>query len=158
MLTLRRFRELAESYGGDLQRWPQETRDGAQALLNVSSQARAFLDAERALDDAIAEASARSDAAARRISEDDAALARLRSVVTARIAVSSPRHHPAHWHRARESFRRVNGVISSHLIWVGMATGSSLAIIVGFLIGALYASEPASDAVLSMLQPIHILY
>jgi hypothetical protein len=158
MLTLRRFRELADSYGGDLQRWPRETRDQARALLNVSSQARALLDRERALDDAIAAACAPSDATARRISESDAVLTRLRSVVTARTAGPIPNHHPARWHHVRASFGRVNGVISEHLVWVGMATSSSLAIIVGFLVGTLYGTAPASDAVLSMLQPIHILY
>jgi hypothetical protein len=157
MLTLGRFRELADSYGGNLQRWPCEVRGEAQALLTVSRQARALLDEARALDDAIAAASARSEAAARRISEDDAARARLRLGVAARIAASMPRHHPARWGFAGAPSRRPNGFIAAHLHWVGIATGSSLAVIVGFLIGALYASVPASDVVLSILQPIHIL-
>jgi hypothetical protein len=157
MLTLARFRELADSYGGDLQRWPQEARGEAQALLSVSPEARASLEEARALDDVIAAASTGSDAAARRISEDKMALARLRSGVAARIAAPMPRHHSASWRFARASSGRENGYISTRLNWVGMATGSSLAVIAGFLIGALYASAPASDAVLGMLQPIHIL-
>jgi hypothetical protein len=57
--------------------------------------------------------------------------------------------------RARSG--HANEFASAHLVWAGMATGSSLAIIVGFLIGALYMSAPASDVVLGMLQPNHIL-
>jgi hypothetical protein len=157
MLRLRQFRAMADSYGGDLQRWPQEMRREAQALLNVSPQARAFLEEARALDDAIATASARSDAAARRIGEDDAVLAKLRSGVAARIAVPMPRRQPAGWHHARALFRQVKEFISANLVWVGMATSGSLAVFAGFLFGTLYASPPASDLVLSILQPVHIL-
>ncbi len=155
MLTPGRFREMADSYGGDLERWPQEVRGDAQALLNVSSQARALLSEARALDDAIAAASARRNAAAQRISEDDEALARLRSGVAARIAMPMPAHRLPGWYLAHAP-SGANGRVSAGLVWAGMAT-SSLAIAVGFLVGALYASAPASDAVLGMLQPIHIL-
>lgn len=157
MLTLARFRELADSYGGHLPRWPREERGEAQALLNVSPAARALLDEARALDDVIAAASARSNAQARRISEDETALARLRAGVAVRIAAPVPKHRPASWPFVRASAGRANEYLSALFIWGSMATGSSLAVIAGFLIGAFYASAPASDAVFSMLQPIHIL-
>jgi hypothetical protein len=158
MLTLRRFRALADSYGGDLQRWPQEERDAAQALLNISPQAHALLDEARALDHVIAEAGRRSNAMAQRIGEDDgAAMARLRSGVAARIAISVQEQHPARRHFVRASSGRMNGVTATHFTWIGLTAASSLVVTAGFLIGALYAPEPPSDAVLGMLQPIHIL-
>jgi hypothetical protein len=157
MLTLGRFRELADSYGGDLQRWPEEVRSEAQALLNVSPQARALFDDAQALDDVIAVASPRSNAAAGRINKETAALVRLRSGVAARIAVPTPKHRSASWRFARVSPSRAIGYYPAHIVWAGIATGGSLAVIAGFLIGALYVSAPASDAVLSILQPIHIL-
>ncbi len=157
MLTLGRFTELAGSFGGDLRRWPQDVRGEAQALLAVSPQARACLDEARALDDAIAAASASRDAAARRLSQDGPALARLRSGVEARIAASPPGRRLAQWPFVRAGAGRANAFASAHLVWAVMATGSSLAVIAGFLVGALYMSAPASDVVLGMLQPIHIL-
>ena len=43
-----------------------------------------------------------------------------------------------------------------HLRWIGMATGGGFAILAGLLIGAMYASEPAPDVLLTMLQPTPI--
>jgi hypothetical protein len=157
MLTLRRFRALADSFGGDLQRWPQEERSEAQALLNISPQAHALLDEARALDHAIAEASTRSNAMAQRVGEEGAAMARLRSGVAARIAISVQEQHSARRHFVRASSGRTNGVAATPLTWIGLATASGLVVTAGFLIGALYAPAPPSDAVLGMLQPIHIL-
>jgi hypothetical protein len=157
MLTLGRFRKLADSYGGDLQRWPQDVRGEAQALLAASPQARVCLDEAQALDDAIAAASASRDVVARRLSEDGAALARLQSGVMARIGAPTPWRRLTCWSFMRAWSGRANEFASAHLVWAGMTTAGSLAVIAGFLIGALSMSAPASDVVLGMLQPIHIL-
>jgi hypothetical protein len=155
MLTLGRFKAMAESYGADLQRWPEEVRGEAEALLTGSPQARAVLDQARALDTAIEAAGARADAAFWRLGEQDAALVRLRSRVAARIAASAGYRPP----RQQMSSARGQGGLWLQLGWLGMATGSGVAIAAGLLIGAMYASAPEPDSVLTMLQaaPIHIL-
>jgi len=149
---------MTASYGADLQRWPDEVRGEAQALLNVSPQARALLDEARTLADAIAAASAREDAAHWRLGEQAAALARVRSGVEARIASSTGRRRASRrsgWAPAGEG----HWAPSLHLRWVGMATGSGFAIMAGLLIGSMYNSAAGPDTVLTMLQPapIHIL-
>ena len=89
MLTLRRFRTMADSYGADLLRWPDGARAEAQALLNASPAARALLDEARTLDHAIEAAGASEDAVLwELLTGQDAAMARLRSGVEARIAAS----------------------------------------------------------------------
>lgn len=151
MLTLRRFTALAESYGAELLRWPPEARGEAAALLRSSAAARAILDEARVLDEAIAAAGRREDAALWRPGEQDAALARLRSGVAARIA-ASPRRRPT---------GRLAGWAPSSAVlgWIGMAAGGGLVVAAGLFIGALSATAPTPDSVLTILQPapIHIL-
>ena len=55
-LTLTRFRALAEAYGSNLERWPESEREGAEALVVSSEEARALLRAEEALDHVFASA------------------------------------------------------------------------------------------------------
>ena len=81
MLTIKRFQVLAESYGADLQRWPQESRTEAERLLAVSSEARQALAAARILDAAILEASTQDQLSP---AEQSAALERLKSAVASR--------------------------------------------------------------------------
>ena len=88
MLTLKRFAALAESYGGDLRRWPDDVRGGAQALLNASPQAHGILADAQKLDSAIEAAGLREDRRLLPPHEQEAALARLRGGVTARIAAA----------------------------------------------------------------------
>ena len=152
MLTLGRFKALADSYGADLRRWPDEARGEARALLNVSAEARALLDEALALDEAIDAASAGEDAVLWQPGGEDAALARLRSGVAARIAASTRRG------AARQRFAGVparggDGALALYLRWAGMATGGGLAIMAGLLIGVMYASAPAPDGVLTLLEP-----
>lgn len=147
MMTLRRFRAMADIYGADLRRWPEEVRGEAEALVTVSLQARTFLDEARRLDDAIEAASAHEDAVLWRPGEQDAALARLRSGVEARIAASARRLPAAGGGR---------GILSLRLRWLGMATGGGFAVMAGLLIGALYVSAPEPEGVLMLLQPAPI--
>jgi hypothetical protein len=151
MLTLRRFMALVDGYGADLQRWPQEVRGDAQALLSASPQARRALAEAQILDDAI-ETAARQDAALWRPSEP-AALARLRSGVAARIASAQ---QPSTVWRSEGVLAAIGRALRPNLPWVGIATAGALAVIAGLLIGGLYTSAPASDVLLSMLEPAPI--
>ncbi|HYO94468.1 MAG TPA: hypothetical protein VER33_08140 [Polyangiaceae bacterium] len=54
-MTLKRFKTLVTAYGGQLARWPEAERGAAEALLEVSEPARAWL-AEEAILDATLEA------------------------------------------------------------------------------------------------------
>ncbi len=151
MLSLGRFRALAESYGAELLRWPEAARGEAEALLRMSAAARALLDEARGLDEAIAAAGRREDAALWRPGEQDAALARLHSGVEARIGASTarrPRGCLAGWAPSSVGLR-----------WVGMAAGGGLVVAAGLLIGAMTAAVPTPDNVLAILQPapIHML-
>jgi len=156
MLSLRRFKWLADSYGADLQRWPQEERDDALALLGGSLEARELLAQARRLDEAL-EANARYDSPHRQVGRQ-AALDRLRSGVEARIAAAEPRS--AGWGSGWK-MEAIGRLLQPDFSWVGVATGGGLAIAAGLLIGGFYASAPppASDALLSMLEPapIHLL-
>lgn len=155
MLTLRRFRAMAGSYGADLWRWPEAVRANARALLADEPEARAILEEARTLDEAIEAASAREDATTWQPGEAAAALARLRSGVDARIAAATPSRRRSGWALAAAG----PWGHALHLGWVGLATGGGFAIMAGLLIGALYGSVPEPDAVLMMLQPapIHAL-
>jgi len=145
MLTLRRFTRMADIYGADLRRWPAHVRADAQALLTVSPEARAILGDAQVLDEAIDAARAREHATLFRPGDSDAALARVRAGVAARIAASVA--------------RRPSWVLPWQLWWLGMAAGSGLAVAVGLLLGTTVGSEPAPDNFLAMLQPapIHML-
>ena len=160
MLTLQRFKIMADSYGANPQRWPEELRREAEMLLNVSTEARALLEEARKLDEAIDAARAAEDAGRWGPGEQSAALARLRSGVEARIAST-----PHRLSDRRRGFGLATGIGSQwipsvRLYLLGMAAAGSCAVMVGFLIGSIYVSEPASDSALAMLlqpAPIHIL-
>jgi hypothetical protein len=151
MMTLGRFRALAESYGAALPRWPAELRGEAEALLRASAAARALLAEARTVDETIAAAGRREDAALWPPGAREAALARLRSGVAARIGPSPPR-----WPMGRLAGWAPS---SAALGWVGLAAGGGLAVAAGLVIGAMSAAGPAPDAVLAILQasPIHVL-
>jgi hypothetical protein len=162
MMTLGRFRVLLDSYGADPQRWPQGSRADAQKLLSSSTAARAMREEAERLDAAIAAATAREDATLARLSPPDAALQRLRSRVAARIATEArrPTEQRMAWMLAAGVERLLSpALFSSRLQWAGMATAGGFAIVAGLLLGAMYATPPAADSVLSMLQsaPIVIL-
>jgi hypothetical protein len=150
MITLRRLRALTESYGADLRRWPPDLRDQAQELLSSSPEARGLFEDARRLDVAIDAASACEDGQRWQRGEQQAALARLRSGVAARILVEQ---RPPSLH-ARGPFARLLsglGGASPGLRRAGLATSAVFAIIAGLLIGTTYGSAPAPAGVLSML-------
>jgi hypothetical protein len=157
MVTLRQFKAKVNSYGADLERWPDALRGEAQTLLRVSPQAREILEEALALDKAIEAASGREIALLWRPSEQEAALTRLRAGVTARMAASTE-HRPAQRRFGWLLSGMGHGRPSLSLRLVGMATASGFAIMVGLLLGAMYTAAPSPDTVLTMLQaePIHI--
>ncbi len=158
MLTLGQFAALADSFGAELQRWPDAVRDEAAALLQESPQARARLAKARMLDEAIMAAGAEADALLQPSGGPDAALVRLRAGVAARLGSSTARQ-PKRWRLAWVFAGMARLPLSTNLGWVGMATGSGFAIAAGLFIGSLYAPAPPSNNVLTMLQsaPIQML-
>jgi hypothetical protein len=142
MLTLRQFAALAESYGAELERWPQQLRGDARTLLEESPAARTLLDKARSLDAALEAASLRSD---RTLwpseNHKQAALGRLRGRVAERIA------EPLAVQRSAVT----------RLGWLALVTAASVAVVSGFLIGSWYTSSAASeDNLLTVLQPVPI--
>src|SRR5215475_11070420 len=85
MMTLKRFEALADSYGGHLWRWPEESRREAEVLLSSSAEAHRILDRARALDVALG-ATTRVDSTEEAADPSEAAaLARLRAGVAMRL-------------------------------------------------------------------------
>ncbi len=150
MLTLKRFGELADAYGGDLRRWPAETRLAAQALMDDSPEARAMFAAAGALDQAMQAASEHRDAALFAAGEQQAAVARLGPLVAARIVASTAsRFGAGAWRAWKSSF----AWIPAQLVSPGLATGGAFALAVGLLIGFLSAPPSTPGDVLAMLEP-----
>jgi len=157
MLSLRRFTSLAKSYGADLERWPEEIQADARALLQASAEARAIHAAARDEDLAIGAARHREERALWHPGEQDAALARLRSGVAARIA-STPATRPDRA-GSRWSLPPVRDWVLLHLGSLGLATSGGVALMAGLLIGSLSGAAPAPTSVLAAFQvtPLHIL-
>src|SRR5580692_7935829 len=118
MLTLSRFTALVDSYGAELNRWPEAVRAEAQALAESSPQARALLAAARVLDATIATARASHDASLWPPGDQAAALARLRSGVAARIA-SSANPGPG-WRRFGAALAGGGPVLPLQVRWVAL--------------------------------------
>ena len=154
MMTLRRFRALSDSYGADLQRWPEPVRGPARVLLDASAQARGIIARARALDQAIAAAGAERDARIRGGSRADAALHRLRAGVAMRI------RRPVEGGVATSD--EVGSPLARHLRrrarWVGLATAAGLAVLAGLALGILYSpSAPQDLTALLQAAPLQLL-
>jgi hypothetical protein len=131
MMTLKQFAKLCDSYGAELQRWPDKQRPGAEALLQYSAEACDLLAAAARLDRTIG-VPERAD--------DPAALVRLRVAVNSRL--DHPR--PAFW-RLPWSFAEL-----------GLATGGGIAVVAGFLVGWSTTAPPPPATLLGTLQPLPI--
>ena len=149
MMTLRRFRTLADSYGADLQRWPERRRRQARALLDTSAAARDIMARARELDEAIAAAGAERDARIWGGSRVDAALHRVRAGVSTRIRrpvsagipAAAAIGSPVARHRARRAR------------WVGLAAAAGLAVLAGLALGILYSPTAPPQDLTALLQP-----
>jgi len=149
MMTLKRFRTLADIYGADLQRWPERVRPHARTLLDTSAEARSIIARAAELDEAI---TAASSAHRRRLWSGDhpeAALVRLRNDVAARIRAVAPSRVSAAGVpilRAARNPRRRAG-------WISLATAASVAIVSGLVLGIRYSPATPQQDLLALLQP-----
>ena len=147
MLKIERFIALVRSYGANSDLWPVEERGDALALLETCKAARAVLAEERLLDDALAGALKHQESPRMSPVEHDAALARLRTNVAARIARASA--EPSGF-RGR-FFAHVRGLWPD-LNWLGLSSGSGIAVAAGLFIGMHFPALSASGDLLSTLQ------
>jgi len=164
MTTLKQFKTLTEIYGGDPQRWPPESRNGAETLLAHSPEARAILDEARTLDALIQSASSTADEALWQQGTQDAALARLRSNVASQIAACSFRRSSFQrmsvFDHATAFLQKLTPDTATPFGWLGLAGSGGIAIIAGLLIGANYdlpQQQQASLTAMLMSAPITIL-
>ena len=148
MMPLSRFAALADSYGGDIGRWPEIFRDEARALAAASAQARARLAEAARLDAALLAESRRDLETLLPPGTANAALERLRRDVAGRIAAPSrataPRARWLPWLAAR--FAPLPRL-------AGLATAGGVAVMAGLLVGALTVSQPDGDALVALMQP-----
>jgi hypothetical protein len=142
MMTLERFRALADSYGADLQRWPEQLRPRARTLLESSAQAREIIAAARELDEAIGAATAAHNNSIWSGDRPEGALVRLRNGVAARIR---PGPAAAGAFSGRSVPRRVG--------WLGLATAASVAVLAGLMLGIRYSPATPQQDLLALLQP-----
>lgn len=150
MLTIKRFKALADSYGGRLERWPAGVRGEAEMLLNGSPQARQILSEASALDEAMEAARRHDDEIRWAPEQSDAALARLRAGVSTRLAMPSARaklKNRITWMSAD----RMSWLFSPKLGTVAMAMGCGCTVLAGLFIG--FMDAPAQSNFVTMLQP-----
>ena len=149
MMTLRRFRRLAESYGGDLQRWPHGLRMEALALLEASAEARAIMAGAGELDEAIAAARAARDARLWAADSADAALHRLHANVATRIRRTSSGGISA----LDEPDARAARHLPRRVGWIGLAMAAGLAVLAGLALGVLFSPSAPPQDLTALLQP-----
>lgn len=149
MMTLRRFRTLADSYGADLQRWPERLRTRARVLLDTSAEARVIMDRAGELDRAIAAARAERDARVWDGGRAAAALPRLRAGVAARIRppVARGTAAPGAIGSAGARYR------PQRARWVGLAAAAGFAVLAGLALGILYSPAAPPQDLTALLQP-----
>lgn len=154
MMPLSRFAALADSYGGDIGRWPEIFRDEAKALAAASAQARARLAEAARLDAALMAGSRRDLETLLPPGAEDAAVARLRRGVAGRIAAPSPAPAPRLAWLAQLADRlpalpRLTDLANL----AGLATAGGVVVMAGLLVGALTVAQPDGDALVSLMQP-----
>jgi len=145
MLTIKRFKALADSYGGRLERWPAEVRGEAETVLKSSPQARQILSEASALDEAMEAARRHDDESRWAPGQADAALARLRAGVSTRLAMSSARAKPS------KLSDRMSWLFFPKLGSIAVAMGCGCTVLAGLFIG--FMDAPVQSNFLTMLQP-----
>ncbi len=149
-MRMRRFRALLASYGAEPALWPDAERVAAQALLAVSAEARALAETERGLDLALHAAAARTTARVPPSESEDAALARLRSGIAARVTPLAAMPPPRRMHLP---LRLAGGgaVLSGRHLAFGALAGVSM--LAGLSIGTLDAVPSAGGpGIVGLLQ------
>ena len=146
MMTLERFRTLADSYGADLRRWPQPLRPQARALLESSAEAREVIALAGELDEAIMAAGSAHRESLWSGDRPEAALVRLRNGVAARVGAKGAAGTTTR--AAHNGPRRMR--------WISLATAASVAILAGVLLGIRYPPIVSQQDLLALLQPVPI--
>lgn len=147
MMTRKRFKALADSYGADLQRWPERVRPKARALLDSSPDAQQIIARARELDEAITAAAVARSESLWSGDRPEAALVRLRNGVATQIAPANSAMTPG-----RTSIRTVR-TTPRRLGWISLATVASVAIVAGVALGILYSPGASNQDLLALLQP-----
>jgi hypothetical protein len=145
MMTLKRFRTLADSYGADLQRWPERLRPQARRLLESSAAAQEVMARAGELDEAIRVAGVARSESVWSGDRPEAALIRLRNGVGTRIAAATNTAQELQGRAARSGPGRAR--------WVGLATAASVAILAGVVLGIVYSPTTSHQDLLAVLQP-----
>lgn len=148
MMPLSRFAALADSYGGDIGRWPEIFRAQARALAAASAEARARLAEAARLDAALLAGSRRDLETLLPPGTEDAALERLRRGVDGRIAGPAPAPAPRAAWLARTADR-----LPALPRLAGLATAGGVVVMAGLLVGALTVAQPDGDTLVSLMQP-----
>lgn len=152
MMTLERFRTLADSYGADLRRWPERLRPQVLTLLESSAAARDVIAQAGALDQAIRAAESARSESLWSGDRPDAALVRLRNSVAARITAPAAAGAIAAAKLPRNTAHRAPG----RMRWISLATAASVAILAGMMLGVLYSPVASQQDLLALLQPVPI--
>lgn len=147
MLKIELFTSLARSYGANIDLWPVEVRGDALALLEISEVARSVLAEERSMDDALTTARRHRESSLWPPGGRNAALMRLRTNVNARIAPATSRSF-----RPRRRFFPHIERLWPYLSWLGIPSGSAIAVAAGLLIGMNFPNLTGSADLLSTLQ------
>lgn len=133
-MTLDRLRQILAAYGGDPDRWPDDERDAAEALIAASPVARDALAQEQALDAGLSLASS---------AVPDDAMARL----TAAMAFPPPRQTAAPAGVASGWFASLASAFWPRAtVFASMA---ALGIIVGLAVEPVYSPNDANASVAS---------
>jgi hypothetical protein len=144
-MKLERFKELTDSYGADLRRWPRAECDAADELLEYSPQARLLLGAARTLDNALEKAAVDQGAVHWNAGELQSALVRLRMGVSRRISRVPPSGETPAWRWAWALLGPIDRRGSFQLAGVRLVTSSAIVTVAGVLIGWLQTPQPALD-------------
>lgn len=168
MLTLRRFKELADAYGADIQRWPEAFRADALQILRESEEAHIYLKEAETLDLAIFAASEKADAALWQGRPQNISLTRLEAGVAAEIAAQAARQvarkpkAPPRWRDIMSGGMTAQGAVLS-LQNIEIATCGVIAVAMGLWLGTMYAATFTGvdqGSILTLLQPapLHLLF
>lgn len=159
MASLKRFKQLLDSYGAKIERWPERERQPMQALLDDSPEARRLYEDARQFDAALEAACLQSDSHLWRRQDPSGAVARLRARVSAGIEQRASRHatpRPADpGSRARRwlvSWLPVGFGYADALRASSMAWSSAAVIFVGLWIGWQQATPMAPSDLFTILQ------
>ncbi|BAH74558.1 hypothetical protein [Solidesulfovibrio magneticus] len=148
MMPLSRFAALADSYGGDIGRWPEDVQNEAKALAAASAQARARLTEAARLDTALLAGARRDLETLLAPGAQNAAVERLRRGVAGRIAAPSLAPAP------RAAWRSwLADQLPTLPRLAGLATAGGVVVMAGLLVGALTVAQPDGDTLVSLMQP-----